>query len=262
LTEFDSPAPEKYYFGQAPARGRIARPLRTRLIDGPGKTRSAFCAAAAISFAQTLGCRAAGQEQQGGRPVLRHRPAGWRRAAVRIPFEIPRFSGPAATDGPSPFSAHKVGSGVASMIVPRPRGDDRVLLPPLFSLPVTRPASGVTINNLEGAAGDYHLAPVGERPLRGFAIAVKPHRAPRHRPAIFADGFVLSATTPGNAGLRLELSGPGGLKIARDFTIGVPAGASLPAAPVCRPAAAGGERHPRRRPRAGRILAGPRRRPC
>ena len=37
----------------------------------------------------------------------------------------------------------------------------------------------------------------------------------------FNDGFILSATTPGNAALQLELVGPGDLKIARDFTIGV-----------------------------------------
>src|SRR6185312_6568779 len=53
-----------------------------------------------------------------------------------------------------------------------------------------------------------------------FATAVNrtAHLAPGGN---FADGFVLSATTPGNAALKLELSGPGDLRIVRDFTIGV-----------------------------------------
>jgi uncharacterized protein YfaS (alpha-2-macroglobulin family) len=37
----------------------------------------------------------------------------------------------------------------------------------------------------------------------------------------FSDGFPLSATTPGNASLELELSGPGDLKVVRDFKLGV-----------------------------------------
>ena len=37
----------------------------------------------------------------------------------------------------------------------------------------------------------------------------------------FNGGFTLSATTVGNAALSLDLTGPGGLHIARDFTIGV-----------------------------------------
>ena len=37
----------------------------------------------------------------------------------------------------------------------------------------------------------------------------------------FTDGFPLSATTIGNVALKLELTGPGDLRIARDFTIGV-----------------------------------------
>src|SRR5204862_974019 len=37
----------------------------------------------------------------------------------------------------------------------------------------------------------------------------------------FSGGFPLSATTIGNVALRLDLAGPGDLRIARDFTVGV-----------------------------------------
>ena len=83
------------------------------------------------------------------------------------------------------------------------------------------PASVLVIDN---ASGDTSLESVeGFRNRvnfvrnsvnRGFAAAVNRtvHLAPGGN---FADGFALSATTPGNAALKLELSGPGDLKIAR-----------------------------------------------
>src|SRR4029077_6794301 len=77
---------------------------------------------------------------------------------------------------------------------------------------------GITINNLEGAGGDYRLA-LSASGAAGFSAPVS--RTVRLAPgATFADGFTLSATTPGNASLELELSGPGDLKIARHFTVG------------------------------------------
>ena len=67
----------------------------------------------------------------------------------------------------------------------------------------------MTINNLEGATGDYRLA-LSANGAAGFSTPV--NRTVRlAQGATFADGFMLSAATPGNASLELELSGPGDL---------------------------------------------------
>ena len=96
LTEFDSPAPEKYYLRQAPARRRIARPLR------PADRCASQCRRRAAQrrrqLRETLGRRPARQEQQGRRAVLRHRPARRRRGGPH-PVRYPGFPGPAAADG-------------------------------------------------------------------------------------------------------------------------------------------------------------------
>ena len=78
---------------------------------------------------------------------------------------------------------------------------------------------GVTINNLEGAAGNYRLT-LSASGAAGFATPVNRnlHLA---QGGTVSDSFPLSATTPGNASLGFELSGPDGLKLVRYFTVGI-----------------------------------------
>src|SRR5205807_5082035 len=135
---------------------------------------------------------------------------------ARIPFDIPDFQGQLRLMAVA-FSAHKVGSATASMTVRDPVVTTVSL--PRFLAPGDTARIGVTINNLEGAAGDYRLA-MSASGAAGFATPVNRslHLAAGGN---FADGFALSATTSGNTALRLELSGPGDLRITRDFTVGV-----------------------------------------
>src|SRR5262249_19916543 len=136
--------------------------------------------------------------------------------AARVRFDIPDFQGQLRLMAAA-FSAHKVGSGVATMTVRDPVVTTVSL--PRFLAPGDRGRIRITINNLEGAAGDYDLT-VSATGAAGFATPVKRslHLA---QGATFSDGFPLAATTSGNAALKLELSGPRDLKIARDFTLGV-----------------------------------------
>jgi len=136
--------------------------------------------------------------------------------AARISFEIPDFQGELRLMAVA-FSAHKVGSAVASMTVRDPVVTTVFL--PRFLAPRDAAGIGVSINNLEREAGDYHLS-MSANGAAGFAAPVDRtiHLSPGGN---FTDGFVLSAATPGNATLELELTGPGNLRIARDFTIGV-----------------------------------------
>src|SRR5580704_14277642 len=213
LSEFDSPAPEKYYFGK--------RQLGVELLDLYGRLIDARANAVGVlrsggdSFAKRS---VAGLPDKSSKVVALF--SGIVRldgdGAARIPFDIPDFQGQLRLMAVA-FAAHKVGSATASMTVRDPVVTTVSL--PRFLAPGDAARIGVTINNLEGAGGDYHL--------NLSASGATQFKAPASRTVKLApggnfnDGFVLSAAAPGNAALKLELSGPGGLTIARDFTIGV-----------------------------------------
>jgi hypothetical protein len=213
LTEFDSPAPEKYYFGKRQL-GVELRDLYGRLIDARANAVGVL-RSGGDSFAKRS---VAGLPDKSSRVVALF--SGIVRldgdGAARIPFDIPDFQGQLRLMAVA-FSAHKVGSVTASVTVRDPVVTTVSL--PRFLAPGDAARVGVTINNLEGAAGDYHLTLSASGAAQLKAPASRTVKlAPGGN---FNDGFVLSATTPGNAALKLELSGPSDLKIARDFTIGV-----------------------------------------
>src|ERR1700719_1918755 len=213
LTEFDSPAPEKYYFGKRQL-GVELRDLYGRLIDARANAVGVL-RSGGDSFAERS---VAGLPDKSSKVVALF--SGIVRLdgdeAARIPFDIPDFQGQLRLMAVA-FSAHKVGSGTASMTVRDPVVT--IVSLPRFLAPGDAARIGVTINNLEGAAGDYHLHLSGSGAAQYRARASRTVKlAPGEN---FNDGFVLSAAAPGNAALKLELSGPGGLTIARDFTIGV-----------------------------------------
>ena len=213
LTEFESPAAEKYYFGKR-RLGVELRDLYGRLIDARANAVGVL-RSGGDSFAKRS---VAGLPDKSSKVVALF--SGIVRldgdGAARIPFDIPDFQGQLRLMAVA-FSAHKVGSGVATMTVRDPVVTTVSL--PRFLAPGDVVRIGVTINNLEGVAGDYRLA----LSSGGAAKFATPVDRTVHLAAggTFADGFALSATIPGNAALKLELSGPGDLKIARDFTIGV-----------------------------------------
>jgi alpha-2-macroglobulin len=213
LTEFASPAPEKYYFGKRQL-GVELRDLYGRLIDARANAVGVL-RSGGDSFAKRS---VEGLPDKSSKVVALF--SGIVRldgdGAARVRFDIPDFQGQLRLMAVA-FAAHKVGSGVATMTVRDPVVTTVSL--PRFLAPGDAARIGVTINNLEGEAGDYHLG-LSASEAAGFLTPVNRtvHLAPG---GTFADGFMLSATTPGNAALKLELSGPGGLKIARDFTIGV-----------------------------------------
>ncbi len=213
LTEFDSPAPEKYYYGKRQLVVEL-RDLYGRLIDARANAVGVL-RSGGDSFAKRS---VAGLPDKSSRIVALF--SGIVRldgdGAARIPFDIPDFQGQLRLMAVA-FSAHKVGSATALMTVRDPVVTTVSL--PRFLAPGDAVRIGVTINNLEGAAGDYHLtlsasgaAQLTSPASRTVKLALGGN---------FNDGLVLSATAPGNAALRLDLAGPGDLKIARDFTIGV-----------------------------------------
>jgi uncharacterized protein YfaS (alpha-2-macroglobulin family) len=213
LTEFESPSPEKYYFGKRQL-GVELRDLYGRLIDGRANMVGVL-RSGGDSFAKRS---VAGLPDKSSKVVALF--SGLVRldtdGAAQIRFEIPDFQGQLRLMAVA-FSAHKVGSGVATITVRDPVVTTVLL--PRFLAPGDSGRVGVTINNLEGAAGDYHLT-LSASGAAGFAT---PPSRTLHlaEGGALSDGFALSATTPGNASLELELSGPGDLKVVRDFTVGV-----------------------------------------
>jgi uncharacterized protein YfaS (alpha-2-macroglobulin family) len=213
LTEFDSPAPEKYYFGKR-RLGVELRDLYGRLIDARANAVGVL-RSGGDNFAKRS---VAGLPDKSSKVVALF--SGIVRldgdGAARIPLEIPDFQGQLRLMAVA-FSAHKVGSGIASMIVRDPVVTTVSL--PRFLAPGDAARIGISINNLEGAAGDYRLA-LSASGTAGFTVPA--NRTVQLAPGgNFSDGFILSATTPGNTALKLELTGPDDLRIAREFTVGV-----------------------------------------
>ncbi|MBV8130934.1 MAG: hypothetical protein JO282_00275 [Alphaproteobacteria bacterium] len=213
LTEFESPLPEKYYYGKRQL-GVELRDLYGRLIDARANTVGVL-RSGGDNFAKRS---VTGLPDKSSKVVALF--SGIIRldgdGAARVRFDLPDFQGQLRLMAVA-FSGHKVGSGAGSMTVRDPVVTTVSL--PRFLAPGDVGRVGVTINNLEGATGDYHLTLSGSGSA-GFATPV--NRSVQLAPGgTFADSFALSATTPGIASLKLELSGPGDLKVVRDFTIGV-----------------------------------------
>ena len=211
---------------------------------------SGCCAAAATASpsARSPGCRTRAARSSRCSPASSGSTAT---GAARIRFDIPDFQGQLRLMAVA-FSAHKVGSATASMTVRDPVVTTVSL--PRFLAPGDAARIGVTINNLEGAAGDYHLTLVGER-RRAVRDTGRAARCSSRPAATSPTALSLSATTPGNAALKLELTGPGDLKIARDFTIGVRPAQAYQLRRFVGRLRAGRERHARRR-RRRRVPAG------
>jgi len=213
LTEFASPAPETYYFGKRQL-GVELRDLYGMLIDARANTVGVL-RSGGDSFAKRS---VAGLPDKSSKVVALF--SGLVRldgdGAARVRFDVPDFQGQLRLMAVA-FSAHKLGSGVGSITVRDPVVTTVSL--PRFLAPGDVGRIGVTINNLEGAVGDYHLT----LSASGAAKFTTPLNRTLHlaQGGTFSDGFPLTATTSGNSALKLELSGPGDLKIARDFTLGV-----------------------------------------
>src|SRR5207302_10037108 len=151
LTEFDSPVPEKYYFGRR-RLGVELRDLYGRLIDpragGIGVLRSG-----GDQFAKRS---VAGLPDKSSRVValfsgiVRLDASG----AAKIHFDVPDFQGQLRLMAVA-YSAHKLGSASGAVTVRDPVVTMVSL--PRFLAPGDTAQIGVVINNLEGAAGDYRL---------------------------------------------------------------------------------------------------------
>ncbi len=151
LTEFDSPAPEKYYFGKRQL-GVELRDLYGRLID-PGADGVGVLRSGGDQFARRS---VAGLPDKSSRVVALY--SGIVRldgdGAATVHFDMPDFQGQLRLMAVA-FSAGKLGSATGAVTVRDPVVTMVAL--PRFLAPGDTAQIGLVINNLEGAAGDYQL---------------------------------------------------------------------------------------------------------
>ena len=213
LTDFASPAPEKYYFGKR-RLGVELRDLYGRLIDpragGVGQLRSG-----GDQFAKRS---VAGLPDKSSRVVALYSGIVKLDAngAATVHFDVPDFQGQLRLMAVA-YSADKLGAAAGAVTVRDPVVT--LVSLPRFLAPGDTARIGLVVNNLEGAAGDYHLKLAADG-AGAFAQAVE-DTIPLKTGENFGDGFALTANTAGNVALHLDLAGPGDLHIARDFTVGV-----------------------------------------
>jgi uncharacterized protein YfaS (alpha-2-macroglobulin family) len=213
LTEFESPAPEKYYFGKRQL-GVELRDLYGRLID-PGAGGVGILRSGGDQFARRS---VAGLPDKSSRVVALYSgivPLDGNGAAT-VRFDIPDFQGQLRLMAVA-FSGGKLGSASGAVTVRDPVVTMVAL--PRFLAPGDTAQLGLVINNLEGARGDYRLKLAADG-AGAFAAPVE-RTIPLNPGQGFNGAFPLVAKTTGNVAIHLELTGPNDLKIARDFTLGV-----------------------------------------
>ncbi len=134
--------------------------------------------------------------------------------AVTVPLDVPDFNGELRLMAVA-WSADKLGSATRPMTVRDPV--PAVLSMPRFLAPGDKAEATLLIDNVDGAPGDYSVKIAGEGPLATaieatLALAAKQQRTAR---------YLFSADAVGVGGAVLNVSGPGGFKVARDYPIEV-----------------------------------------
>jgi uncharacterized protein YfaS (alpha-2-macroglobulin family) len=213
LTDFENPAPADYFYGKRKL-GIELRDLYGRLIN-PNAGAIGVLRSGGDQFAKRS---VAGLPDKSNQVVALFSGIVKLDAdgAATVKLDIPDFQGQLRLMAVA-VAAHKVGAASGQMIVRDPVVAQVAL--PRFLAPGDNGRLALTINNLEGPAGDYAL----KMTATGAGSLAQPvdRKIRLDAGASFADGFVVTGTTIGNVAIHLDLSGPNDVKIARDFKIGV-----------------------------------------
>ncbi|HTK13316.1 MAG TPA: alpha-2-macroglobulin [Xanthobacteraceae bacterium] len=214
LTNYKPPAPEDYYLGQRKLATDI-RDIYGQLIDGMQGTRGQVRSGGDIASAELQGSPPAQAPLALYSGVVHVQPDG----TAAVDFDIPAFAGTVRLMAMA-WTKDKVGHGVQDVIVRDPIVVTATL--PRFLRTGDRGTLNLAIDNVDGAAGDYHLAvtsdgivKTGEGADKNVHLDAKQH-----------DQWTVpvSASEAGTSTIRVALSGPGGLALERSYTL-----ATLPA---------------------------------
>ncbi|BBK35418.1 alpha-2-macroglobulin [Allostella sp. ATCC 35155] len=213
LTDFRTPAPGEYFFGRR-RLGVDMRDLYGRLLDGRtgevGRLRS--------------GGDDTAERNLGGLPRKNIRIAALFSGIVEpdaegnatVPLDVPDFQGRLRLMAVA-WSATAVGAGEGQMTVRDPVAS--LVATPRFLAPGDAAQATVSLDNVDGVAGDYVLRLRGEGAVRIEAPPeVRVALAPGKR---FEQAYPLSGTRIGEGRVRMSLSGPQGFAIDREWDLSV-----------------------------------------
>lgn len=213
LTDFSTPSPERHFFGKR-RLGVDMRDLYGRLLDGRtgevGRLRS--------------GGDGSAERNMGGLPKKNIKLTaifsgivdldGEGRAV--IPLEIPDFQGRLRLMAVA-WSAAAVGGAEGAMTVRDPVAS--LVATPRFLAPGDAAQVTVSLDNVDGPAGDYLMRLRGEGAVRIDAPAeVKVALAAGKR---FEQSYPLSGTEIGDGRVLMSLSGPQGFSVDRQWDLSV-----------------------------------------
>jgi len=211
LTSYKPPAPDDYYLGQRKLTAEI-RDFYGELIDGMqgqrGEIRSGGDAAAA--------------ELQGSPPtqpplalysgIVTVKPDG----SAEVLFDIPDFAGTARVMAVA-WTKTKVGRAVGDVVIRDPVVLTATL--PRFLLNGDHSTMHLDLDNLEGGAGEYKIEAHSEGvDVLGNAAAQTLRLAAKERGAVDVQ---LSAAAAGLSHVIVNVSGPDGLTLSRNYALTV-----------------------------------------
>ncbi len=218
LTSYKPPAPDEYFLGQRRLSAEV-RDLYGQLIDGMQGTRGAI----------RTGGDDGGGAMEGSPPVqkplalysgiVQVKPDG----TAEVSFDIPAFAGTARVMGIA-WSKDRVGKAVGDVIIRDPVVVTATL--PRFLNTGDKSTLHVDIDNVEGQAGEYAVTLNAKGPTgaTGKVADKVTLRAKQRQPV----SFPLEVASAGTATITLNVEGPGGFKLEREYSLNVrPAGQLL-----------------------------------
>lgn len=211
LTNYKPPAPDEYFLGQRRLSAEM-RDLYGQLIDGMQGTRGAI----------RTGGDDGGGALEGSPPV--QKPLALYSGIVQVgpngtaevSFDIPAFAGTARVMGVA-WSRDRVGKATGDVIIRDPVVVTATL--PRFLNTGDTSTLNIDLDNVEGQAGDYVLSVKTDGPANVSERATQtlPLRA-KQRQSVTVP---LAAGGAGVAAVTVNVAGPGGFTLARDYLLNV-----------------------------------------
>jgi hypothetical protein len=210
LTNYKPPAPDDYYLGQRALSADI-RDLYGQLIDGMAGTRGQI--------------RSGGDE---GAQLLASPPSGppiafysglvtvGKDGSADIAFDVPAFDGTLRVMAVA-WSKGKIGKATADVTVRDPVVLTATL--PRFLLPSDRSTVHLDLDNVEGQPGDYAITvSSADAVMAGAGAAQTVTLRAKARGGI---DVPITASAAGNGAIKVNVTGPAGFALQRDYALTV-----------------------------------------
>jgi uncharacterized protein YfaS (alpha-2-macroglobulin family) len=218
LTNYKPPAPDEHYLGQRRLTTEI-RDLYGQLIDGMQGTRGQIRTGGDSSNAELQGSPPTQKPLALYSGIVTVGPDG----TAEISFAIPEFAGTARVMAVA-WSATKVGKAVSDVVIRDPVVLTTTL--PRFLLTGDRGTMTMDLDNVEGAAGDFTITVRPTGPVRMTGNPTTTLRlAAKQRNTVAVNLDATNAAGP--AQLEVNIRGPNGLTLQRNYALDVKAATQI-----------------------------------